>query len=316
MPGTKTITSKLLVGLFSLCAAGQDYFPLHEGNQWIWRAAGANSSEVVTAEISRKQVVDGREYAQITGFFGKTALLRMDANGTLLEYDAQSKTEQVWAAFGTPEGGSYNTGMVECSPTATVRSRAVKYKGPVGEAQTGLEIAYPPANCADAGLTSEIYLPYVGLAERNETSFAGPKKYELIYARIGGVTVLSDRELGFGMTLDRSVYQPSDTVRVRFTLRNTSGRPIQLNFPSSQNFDVSVKDSKGNIVYTWSSNKLFAQVYRTETITNERNWVAVLDGLRLTAGQYTAEGWLATDPPKLYTSSVSFEVADVVTQQP
>jgi hypothetical protein len=316
MPGRRIFISSLLAGLFSFPAASQDYFPLHEGNQWIWRSSDRLSQDVVTAEISQKAVFDGREYAMITGFFGRTAWVRMDPNGTLRAYDPQTKTEEVWADFAAPEGGSYRTQMVECSPKATVKSKAAQFKGRVGESQAAFEIVYPPQQCADAGLTTETYLPYIGLVERKETTFAGPKRYELIYARIGGVTVLADRELGFGMTLDRAVFQPADTVTVRFTLRNTSGRPVAVNFPSGQDFDVAIKDSKGSTVYVWSRNKLFTLVYRTANIINERNWVALLDGLTLAPGKYVAEGWLSTEPAKTYMSSVAFEVAEVVTQQP
>ena len=64
---------KLLLTAMSaaVCAFGQaDYFPLQVGNQWIYR----NPYGVQTVEITRSQVIDGREYFFLRGAFGGDAL--------------------------------------------------------------------------------------------------------------------------------------------------------------------------------------------------------------------------------------------------
>ena len=102
--------------------------------------------------------------------------------------------ETRWYAFGAAEGESYETSIDPCSRRATVESRTHRYEGPAGVFPWALRIVYPPGVCMDAGLTEEIFFPWTGLLRRTETTIAGPRTYDLIYARTGGVTVISQPE--------------------------------------------------------------------------------------------------------------------------
>jgi hypothetical protein len=151
--------------------------------------------------------------------------------------------------------------------------------------------------------------------------------YDLIYARLGGVTVVEERNVSFRLTLDRSVYvsdqRPPVTpqrsipqLTARLTLRQTQDTPLELRFPSSQVFDFAIRNDKGETVYTWSANKLFLQQVQTIRFQpGESNYVIVvpLSGERgvLPAGRYSAEAWLTTGPNRAYSATVSFEVAHV-----
>jgi hypothetical protein len=198
----------------------------------------------------------------------------------------------------------------------------------VGEFDRALEIDYPPSGCADAGITNEKYLAYIGLLQRTYSSIAGPRPYDLIYARVGGVTVVSERELTFSLTLDRAVYTanlmpPVDPLTsvprmtARLTLRNTQEQPVRLTFPSGQIFDLAVRNAGGDVVLSWSANKVFPQVVTTiEVGPGEKNWVlemqlADANGRPLPEGRYTAEGWLATTGGKRYAATAGFEIRHV-----
>ena len=170
---------------------------------------------------------------------------------------------------------------------------------PVGEFTGVFQVEYPAANCADAGLAADYYGPYVGLVRRDAITIAGPRAMELVYARVGGVTVLSSPEISFSMSLDKAVYEGSGTplMNVRMTLRSTLPQPVELAFPSSQRFDFIIRDALGTAVYTWSADKQFALLFGTERFgPGERNYtlqVPLQNGQNqpLAAGKYIAEGY-------------------------
>ncbi|RPJ81300.1 MAG: hypothetical protein EHM13_10630 [Acidobacteria bacterium] len=251
----------------------------------------------------------------------------MDDGGTLYAYDSRSEREQVWAAFNAPEGTEYDTVIDPCSRRARIASREARYSGPVGEFQReALRIVYPPTGCADAGITEEFYLPWVGLVRRTITTIAGPVTYELIYAQLGGVTIISGPGISFGLTLDRPVYYvnlmpPVDPVRsvpeatLRMTLRNWTATPLELVFPSGQSYDVAIRNAKDEVVYRWSDGKAFTMVFRNETLAprQERHYVVTArlvdkDGKPLPQGRYTTEAWLTTEGGKRYAATVGFDL--------
>jgi hypothetical protein len=316
----------LLPGLY---AVHPDYLPLEPGNQWIYRSSGRLGTGVWVLEVVKTEILDGKVYSRVRGLpgvGGGEMLLRMDEDGRLYLGDPEKRgLEEVWASFGAPEGVPYRTGVDPCNREAKIESRKARYTGPVGEFDQALKIAYLPAGCADAGLTEEIFLPYVGLLRRTMTTIAGPVSYDLIYARMGGVTVISEREVAFQLALDRPVYYadfmpPVDPRRsvpqmtARLTLRSTHEPPIPLQFASGQSYDLVLQTEDGRVVYRWSEGKAFIQVIRLESFgPGERNYVVVValgdqDGKPLPQGRYMAEGWLTTMGPRLYSATVGFEI--------
>jgi hypothetical protein len=303
------------------------YFPLETGNQWVYRSGGRAPADTWTIEVQRNEQIDGRTYAVVTGFPNGPHWLRMSEEGTLLMYDRAARQDKIWAAFNAPIGERYPSAIDECSATGVIESRRARYSGPVGEFGETLRVAYPPTGCADAGITDEHYLAYVGLLRRTYSSIAGPRPYDLVYARLGGVTVVSAKEITFSLTLDKSVYTANlmppvnlqtavPVMMARMTLRNTQDEPVVLEFPSGQSFDIAIKNEKGETVLRWSDGKFFTMVFRTERFSGEKNWTADLrlagaDGRPLPEGRYTAEAWLATTEPQRFRASVGFEVKHV-----
>jgi hypothetical protein len=288
----------LLPVIFSLAsAAPQDYFPLQTGNQWIYRAS--KFGQTLVAEITETAWANGNQYYVLTGL-GPDTWLRMSAEGTLYAYNPETKTEGVWAAFATPEGQSYRSTIDTCSPTGKVSSHAFHAVLPIGEFDTLFAIDYPPARCADAGLTNELYLAYIGLVRRIQTSIAGPVTYDLVYARLGGVTVVTAPELSF----TASVVPPG---LVRMALRNTGPDPVTLTYPSGQRFDVVLRNDKGDAVYQWSRGRLFTAMVGTLAVAGEKNFVVDLPLASIPSGRYTVEAWLTTTPI-VYRAQTSINV--------
>jgi hypothetical protein len=281
-----------------------DYFPLEVGNSWVYRSEGQLGLQSASIEVLRAREVEGVRYFEVQAF-GREVLLRMKEDGTLVNRGATGD-EQAWIPFATEAGESFRSTIDACVRGGRIETKSLKWESELGQTEQALRVDYEPS-CVDAGILRDIFVPYVGLVERTMTSIAGPVTYKLVYSRTG-VTALAHPERSFGISLNSTAYEPSATATVRLTLRNTLSE-LTLEFPSSQDYDVQIRDQSGEIVYTWSADKGFLTVFRTVTFPpGERNWlVEVPLSASLKPGKYTIEGWLATTP-RTYVATTSFEI--------
>jgi len=328
MGGTRISTASLLLGCALVSwAAYPDYFPLHVGNQWVYRGAGSRGETTLVLEITATGQFNGRTYWLLHGLPDRDYWLRMDESGTLLAFDRERNQEEVWYAFQAPEGEVYRTALPgNCCSSAVISARRAKYKGPIGEVDYALEVGYP--GVFQVGIERELFLPYIGMVHRRQAT-GGPTyaTYDLIYSRTGGVTVVAEPELSFSLTVDRSIYTadlmpPVDPRRAipvmtaRLTLRNTTPDPVDLTFPTGQSYDLVLRNEKGDVVFRWSEGKAFTEAVRKESFRGERNWVILValagrDERPLPQGKYIAEAWLTTTGPRAYAASVGFEIRHV-----
>lgn len=296
---------KLIFSALFLAGAlcGQDYFPLETGNQWIYRIGGALSGVLTpttfVAEITGTRIIDGKEYFQLVGMPGGTRLLRKNEAGTLVFYSEQDRAEHNWVAFQAATGEAFRTEIDDCSPTGVIQSRNAELRSPLGDFREGaLRVGYAPGRCADAGLIAETFLPYVGLAQRRMSNIAGEVIWDLIYTRLGSFTAFAEPERSFQATLNGARFATNEPITVRMTLRNTTGTPLELTFPSGQDFDVVIRNDKGDEVYRWSNGRAFTLAIRTLRFSGEKNYsVAVRPGLP--TGTYTLTASLAVSGTKL-----------------
>jgi hypothetical protein len=308
MFGTRISTASLLFLIGAAAqAADTDYFPLHVGNQWTYQSGTLLGSGVQQqVEVKNAATLGGRAYVLYSGLDGD-AYLRQDDNGTLYTYDRNSQSDVMVAPFASDDG-AFTPVPNLCDQTGKIASRNAKYKGPIGEFDNALEIRYTPGKCADAGVVSEVYLPWIGLVQRTTTTIAGPRVFDLVYARIGGVTIVSGPETSFGITLDKSVYSAGSGVSARLTLRSTQSDALKLVFSSGQMFDLAIRNEKGDRVYQWSIGRFFTDVVQTVDVQGEKNWTVTAPLGQLPAGKYTAEGWLTPVGPVVWTASAPFEI--------
>ena len=319
MRGIAIFTTSLL----GLCASAQtDYFPLDVGNQWVYRSSSFGAETSWKLEVTGTASRGGNDYAVVTGFPAGQQWLRRTPENQILAFDPQTASESVWYDFSS-DGRPWNTGQDQCAPSAIIPKRTDDYRGPVGEFGNALRVQYLPGACADAGLTQDIFLPSVGLVSRSTTSITGARTWDLVYAKLGTSTVISEPSVAFSLTLDRSVYrinllsaQPRETspsLHARLTLRNNTADPLPLEFASGQTYDLVVKNSDDKEVYRWSEGRAFTMVFRNEDFSGESNWtiatkLAGPDGKPWPAGRYTAEAWLTTTGEQRFASSVRFEI--------
>jgi hypothetical protein len=297
--------NKLVFGLFAgavlFAQAPSDFIPLQVGNQWIYRSAVQDS---VTASLSKLTEIAGRTYFQYSGFDG-VQLIRLDAAGDLVVFDPDTETERVVIA-----GNGVITPFLDiCKQQGRVVSTDAEYRGPIGVFRGGvIEVQYTQGTCADAGIVRELYLPYVGLVQRTVQTIAGPRSYDLVYARLGGVTVVTGPETSFTLALDQTSYEALGTARARLAIRHTGDAPLKLDFGSGQEFDLVVRNDKGDRVWVWSAGRLFAQLVHSIELLGEKNWIAEIPLENIAPGRYVAEAFLTNSEARTYVATVPFTV--------
>src|SRR5262249_50509117 len=166
-----------------------------------------------------------------------------------------------------------------------------------------------PGRCSDAGPAEEPFASGVGLVRRVETTFAGPREWDLTYASLNGL-LLAGPDLSFTFAIDRLVYpaDPTAVMQARLTIRNTTSLPLSLPFNSGQQYDLAIRDEAGRQVFLWSEGKVFIQVLmRLDLNPGEKTFVidvklADRAGKTFPAGRYTVEGWLTTSAGKQYSA--------------
>jgi hypothetical protein len=68
----------------------------------------------------------------------------------------------------------------------------------------------------------------------------------------------STRDLSVSFTTDKLIYRVGTTIAVKYTVTNLTSKPLVLTFPSTQQYDWTITDAKGNLFYQWMANKKFA----------------------------------------------------------
>jgi hypothetical protein len=305
--------------------AQADYFPLQTGNQWVYRSNGPVAVSVFTVEVKQPQTFNGKSYFLVEGFPEQNRLwLRTDEAARVWMWDADARMESIWIDFAAQPPGVFKPGSDPCASNAAIESRDWKYSGPVGEFNNALSVKYMPGSCADAGLERDVFLPWVGMVQRTSQTIAGPRIFDLIYARLGS-TVVSGGEAGFSLTLDQAVYtanlmppvdprRATPTAVMRLTVRHAGREPLVLDFSSSQRFNIVIYNSDGKEVYNWAATRLFLAVTGRETVQGEKSWVEAIplaQGDRpLPAGRYVAVAELKSEG-KPFSATVTFEIRHV-----
>ncbi|MCB1018511.1 MAG: hypothetical protein KDC27_01220 [Acidobacteria bacterium] len=297
--------------------ASARFFPLAEGNSWTYNLDRLGPEEGVTVSVGAPVEMHGVAYFPVRGFAGDEVLLRADANGRVLEYLADEGREALLYDFSLPVGGTWAPRTADgCTGPATVAARNEPESTQAGAFRETVTIEYAPGACADAGVGEEVFAAGIGLVRRTETMIAGPRSMRLARARVGGRTIES-AGLSFSVKIDRPRYVhgadgAAATLRTTVTAENSSDVPLTLAFPSPQLFDLSIRNEKGETVYTWSANKLFPAVVTEISLGRrvlETEIPLEISGRPLPDGLYTLEAWMTQPQGQLFSGSVPFTIA-------
>src|SRR5262249_31643814 len=208
------------------------------------------AGEPATVEVIGTAEYDGKTYYTLAGFIvGAPIQVRRTDAGDLVQYDPGSRSEKLWYAF---RSATWKPERF-CAGEAIVASRDPNVLLPGGNRAPGLTIRYMPGICSDAGPAEETFASGVGLVRRVETTFAGPREWDLTYASLNGL-LLAGPDLSFTFAIDRLVYpaDPAAVMQARLTIRNTTSLPLSLPFNSGQQYDLVIRDEAGRQVFLWS----------------------------------------------------------------
>lgn len=296
--------------LMAALAAQAQYFPLQVGNQWIYRVDNGPVKDLRIAEVIGVETVNEKEYFRYRDILGKVSRIRTTEADQLVELQGDG-SETVWADFAAAEGANYATSFDECTGRATVESKNTSAAILGRTWENGISIKYQAASCADAGVEKDLYLPGLGLAERTYLTFTGPRNYKLSYARIGNASIVASGEYSFRVNLDKQTYPAPPHLHLRLTLENWTNDPLKLTFFSGQMYDFTIKNERGESVYTWSATRLFPAVISEISVVGEKNWT-VSEEVDLRPGNYVLEAWLTNGRQPTFRGQIPFSVAEVV----
>lgn len=236
-----------------LCLGSADLFPLAPGYQWTYQDAATGST--FTVDIAMNQIyVNNHVYHVLRGYTPKPVWVRINEYGNVVFWDEEKQSDVMLTAFETGFGGWFEAGARMCPQQGQAQEKRRFHDGPAGRWNV-LEILYRTTGCADAGDLSEQFTENIGMVRRVVTTIAGPRTYDLAHARLGAVTISAGNHGGFSVTAAQSP-DPSHwdaTLRVE----QRSGNGLRVRFPSSQEYDLRLRDSKGTAVWTWSADKAF-----------------------------------------------------------
>ncbi|HJZ98727.1 MAG TPA: BsuPI-related putative proteinase inhibitor [Candidatus Solibacter sp.] len=290
-----------------------DYFPLETGNTWLYRSVTISGSipprlnfAYQTVRVTGTEKIGDRQYFQVS-YFGRDLLLREDAStGDLFAYDRAAGAEALWVSTGLPVGSTFSSSIDPCSGQAQIASRDGLVLVGLEDLPNVVQVKFQ-TTCADAGVTAQYYAPGVGLIRQEQTTFAGPLVYRLIYYRAGARQSVTG-DVAFTVAVDSPWYYSGGVLGARLMLRNGATDAVTLHFPSSQSYDLKILNDRGQAVYTWSADKLFAAVLHDEKLgPGELAYGATIPLDGLAPGHYTMQAFLTTDPI-VYTGQVAFDV--------
>jgi len=280
----RLLATTVLLATSTLTAA--NYLPLENGNSWTYRVAGTKME--FTIRVGTPILVNNHEYHSVTGFTDSRVFVR-NAGDSLLMLDEDTGVEKILVSFEPFEGGWWNAHGHMCDTLGQTKLKRGSHNGPAGRIPNVLDVEYRTLGCADTGLLSEQYADNIGLLRRTVQSIAGPRKYDLVSARVGNVSVEGNANGRFTTAIENV---SSDSIDVRLTIEASPAEPITLSFASGQEYDVAVRNADGKVVYLWSSTALFIQATHTRTITGR--WTATVTLPKPMPGSYTVEGWMTT----------------------
>ncbi len=297
----------LVLPLLFLCSLlnAADYFPLEPGNSWTYQRTGGIDTFTVSVGLQGAQL-GGNTYFRLTGYVSQPLWVRATNDG-LYYWDEDAGVEVLLTSF---EIGNFwgNAPFRPCEQESQAARQKDPYAGPAGTFSDALGLTYRAFQCADAGVTAEVYLANLGLARRAVQTFAGPAVYELVAAQIGGFRLIAPPSASFHVSVEQ-LQKTSLTAKLHLS---AIGNPVRLKFVSTQEYNVALRDDAGKMLYLWSANRVFAAMLREEEVTGQLTYAVEIPLAKpLAPGKYKLEGWITSTPSgREFAASTVFEIPE------
>jgi hypothetical protein len=271
-----------------------DLFPLAPGNGWTYRdpVTGATFNIHVGAPV----YLNDRVYHPVRGYTVEPVLVRVNEYGNIVYWDEERGQDILLISFEAVPRGWWEAPKRECPLEGQTTGGRLPHDGPAGR-WSALEIQYRTAGCADAAEQSEQFVENIGMVRRVVNTFAGPRAYDLVFAKIGTQVITAGNTGRVSLTARPSSSPGFWTVVFRIDL--PAGTQLKATFPSTQRYDARLRDSDGRVLWTWSADKLFAQM--THELVLRGGFSASIEVPQPPATPedphfYTIEAWLTNAP--------------------
>lgn len=307
-------TTALFAVLLCPCLFAQEYLPLGDGNYWTYRSD--KSSESFTISVGTPYQFNGEVYYSVKGYGVERSFLRRTAEGNLVQVDMEAGTESPVTLF--EPGKPWESPLSGCKQSGEASAKRGGYAGPVGIFATAQTVSYGPGACADAGFTEETYIENIGLVRRVVNTLAGPVQFDLVSARVGKFTFSAGPSVIVRVSVPENSFQrktAAEALPLRAILHvdTVSALGVNVRFPTSQRYEMVLRNPAGEVVYRWSDGKAFLDVVGEETIGGRRSYLiegeidaAAAAGLE--DGLYTVEAWLTTGDGPKFASAATVEL--------
>jgi intracellular proteinase inhibitor BsuPI len=77
---------------------------------------------------------------------------------------------------------------------------------------------------------------------------------------------MTDSPLIMSLATDQPRYQLGQPITLSLTVSNPTGQPVVMRFNSAQRCDFTIQDQRGNTLWQWGADRMFAQVLGEETL--------------------------------------------------
>lgn len=284
----KAVASMMLAT--AMGAAAGDFLPLAPGNQWTYQDAVTGQSFKVHVGITQ-YFLNQHVYFVLHGYTPEKLLVRVNEYGNIVSWDQDREADLMLTAFEIVPGAWFEAYNRECPEIGQAQERRVAHDGPAG-AWPALEIKYRSFACADAGDLSEQFAENIGMVQRVVNTFAGPRTFNLVHARVGNQQITAGR---FGSFTVSALPGREPAWTATLSIDQSFGSDLTLNFSSGQEYDARLRDADGKVVWTWSANRLFVQAEHRVQVGG--GWSASITvpyppAIPEGSHRYTLEAWL------------------------
>ena len=270
-----------------------EMFPLNPGAVWEYRAEGV--AEPLTIQVGLNQLyAGGQVYSRLTGYVAEPLWVRLNEEGDLYYLDEESGQDRLLTMLNADTRAWFEAPYRGCEQEGQAHIDGVPYPGPTGPIADTLVVRYRSFSCADVGVEAELFAANIGMVLRSVSTIAGPVVYWLTYADTGSVQ-LAPRG---GVTLRLAVEVNGDeSVTAMLRLTGEPGAGPTLPFPTSQEFDMLLRDESGAVLWRWSDGQVFTPALKERQAVNLSYEVEIPLQQGLPAGAYKVEAWLTSTTP-------------------
>jgi hypothetical protein len=217
------------IAVFAACPAwGADYLPLQAGNTWTHREPLIG--QTFTIRVGTPVMTNDRVYYSLRGYLDSPRLVRIDEQNQLVDLDEETGAEQVLTSFTPFEGGWWDAPGRQCESLGQTLEKRGTHDGPAGPIRDVLEVRYRVISCADTGAQAEEYAENLGMVRRVTNTFAGPRRFDLVSARVGKAVIDAAANGRFIVSAEPG----AQGMAISWRLETSTGEPLRLLFSSGR----------------------------------------------------------------------------------